>query len=192
MFWFKIRPIFLWAQSEKVKNARKQSEANKQTLKPGDPFQHFKEKMVLWWKTNDWPSSPANYWIILAIRAAFQSTLSDFPFTIEWFFDKMLKDVYLSLIISSRAKPINCRFLHYRDLKPYLSVVCGCVCKGAHFFFPFSLFSAYLWRITCWQGEREMCHREGKKSLGKSNEQIWLFQIDLCTVCSRAPLHGWH
>lgn len=44
VFWFKIRPIFLWAQSEKVKNAGKQSKANKQTLKPGDPFQHFKEK----------------------------------------------------------------------------------------------------------------------------------------------------
>lgn len=44
VFWFKIRPIFLWAQCEKVKNAEKQSEANKQTLKSGDPFQHFNEK----------------------------------------------------------------------------------------------------------------------------------------------------
>lgn len=36
VFWFKIKPIFLWAQSEIVKSAEKQSEANKQILKSGD------------------------------------------------------------------------------------------------------------------------------------------------------------
>lgn len=92
-----------------------------------------------------------------------------------------MKEVYFCVIISFLIADLYIKAL-------FIGGAWLCVCVRTLLFCLLSLFCLSLENYLLTR--RDRCGTGREKSLGKSNEQIWLFQIDLCTVCSRAPLHG--